>query len=150
MATIGLSKVFILDKYFTELQKFWETERKVQGNVIFSSLPFSLVHISRTDDLLVASARRILELTFIQRLRERGHLGGVARMRLREKTEEEEEEEEVVHGARSGVLFSSPHTRACWTDCLFVVASAAFVSTRFLNNHHCDHHRLRAPPPLSA
>ena len=32
MATIGLSKVFILDKYFTELQKFWETERKVQGN----------------------------------------------------------------------------------------------------------------------
>ena len=31
MATIGLSKVFILDKYFTELQKFWETERKVQG-----------------------------------------------------------------------------------------------------------------------
>ena len=34
MATIGLSKVFILDKYFTELQKFWETERKVQG--IFS------------------------------------------------------------------------------------------------------------------
>jgi dachs protein len=36
MATIGLSKVFILDKYFTELQKFWETERKVQG--ISSSL----------------------------------------------------------------------------------------------------------------
>ena len=33
MATIGLSKVFILDKYFTELQKFWETERKVQGKM---------------------------------------------------------------------------------------------------------------------
>lgn len=31
MATLGLSKVFILDKYFTELQKFWETERKLQG-----------------------------------------------------------------------------------------------------------------------
>ncbi|XP_022237040.1 unconventional myosin-Vb-like [Limulus polyphemus] len=30
MATLGLSKVFILDKYFTELQKFWETERKLQ------------------------------------------------------------------------------------------------------------------------
>ncbi|XP_064477928.1 myosin-I heavy chain-like [Ornithodoros turicata] len=30
MATIGLSKVFILDKYFAELQKFWETERKLQ------------------------------------------------------------------------------------------------------------------------
>ena len=34
MATIGLSKVFILDKYFTELQKFWETERKVQGSAV--------------------------------------------------------------------------------------------------------------------
>ncbi|XP_074028555.1 unconventional myosin-IXb-like dachs isoform X2 [Leptinotarsa decemlineata] len=32
MATLGLSKVFILDKYFTELQKFWETENKVQGD----------------------------------------------------------------------------------------------------------------------
>lgn len=31
MATLGLSKVFILDKYFTELQKFWETEKKLQG-----------------------------------------------------------------------------------------------------------------------
>lgn len=33
MATLGLSKVFILDKYFTELQKFWETEKKLQGEV---------------------------------------------------------------------------------------------------------------------
>ncbi|CAG9855668.1 unnamed protein product [Phyllotreta striolata] len=32
MATLGLSKVFILDKYFTELQKFWETEKKLQGS----------------------------------------------------------------------------------------------------------------------
>ena len=31
MSTLGLSKVFILDKYFTELQKFWETEKKLQG-----------------------------------------------------------------------------------------------------------------------
>ncbi|XKL63274.1 hypothetical protein PGB90_005638 [Kerria lacca] len=30
MATLGLSKVFILDKYFTELQKYWETEKKLQ------------------------------------------------------------------------------------------------------------------------
>ncbi|XP_076338486.1 unconventional myosin-Va-like isoform X2 [Tachypleus tridentatus] len=30
MSTLGLSKVFILDKYFNELQKFWETERKLQ------------------------------------------------------------------------------------------------------------------------
>ena len=29
--TVGLSKVFILDKYFTELQKFWETEKRLQG-----------------------------------------------------------------------------------------------------------------------
>lgn len=33
MATlgIGLSKVFILDKYFNELSKYWETEIKLQG-----------------------------------------------------------------------------------------------------------------------
>lgn len=35
MATLGLSKVFILDKYFTELQKFWETEKKLQGKLSF-------------------------------------------------------------------------------------------------------------------
>lgn len=34
MATLGLSKVFILDKYFTELQKFWETEKKLQGEYL--------------------------------------------------------------------------------------------------------------------
>lgn len=34
MATLGLSKVFILDKYFTELQKFWETEKKLQGELV--------------------------------------------------------------------------------------------------------------------
>lgn len=33
MATLGLSKVFILDKYFTELQKFWDTEKKLQGKL---------------------------------------------------------------------------------------------------------------------
>ena len=32
MATsLGYSKVFILDKYFSELQKFWETEKRLQG-----------------------------------------------------------------------------------------------------------------------
>ncbi|XP_050538527.1 unconventional myosin-IXb isoform X2 [Daktulosphaira vitifoliae] len=30
MTSVGHSKVFILDKYFTELQKFWETEIKLQ------------------------------------------------------------------------------------------------------------------------
>ena len=28
----GMSKVFMLDKYFTELQKFWATEKRLQGN----------------------------------------------------------------------------------------------------------------------
>ena len=28
MATLGLSKVFILDKYFTKLEKVWETKKK--------------------------------------------------------------------------------------------------------------------------
>lgn len=46
MATLGLSKVFILDKYFTELQKFWETEKKLQGE--YSGEIQELVHISRT------------------------------------------------------------------------------------------------------
>ena len=42
MATLGLSKVFILDKYFTELQKFWETEKKLQGTLSLSlSAPLS-------------------------------------------------------------------------------------------------------------
>ncbi|UYV72045.1 Myo20 [Cordylochernes scorpioides] len=29
-STVGLSKVFILDKYFHELQKFWETEKRLK------------------------------------------------------------------------------------------------------------------------
>ena len=32
--TMGTNKVFILDKYFSELQKFWDTEKRLQGNVI--------------------------------------------------------------------------------------------------------------------
>ena len=28
----SISKVFILDKYFNELQKFWDTEKRLQGN----------------------------------------------------------------------------------------------------------------------
>lgn len=30
--TGGMSKVFMLDKYFSELQKFWATEKRLQGN----------------------------------------------------------------------------------------------------------------------
>ncbi|XP_050680896.1 unconventional myosin-Va [Leptidea sinapis] len=43
MATLGLSKVFILDKYFTELQKFWETEKKLQD----ASSSNEAVHLQR-------------------------------------------------------------------------------------------------------
>lgn len=38
MATLGLSKVFILDKYFTELQKYWETEKKLQGKLHYTCI----------------------------------------------------------------------------------------------------------------
>ena len=31
----GMSKVFILDKYFNELQKFWDTEKRLKGKPIF-------------------------------------------------------------------------------------------------------------------
>ncbi|CAH0584003.1 unnamed protein product [Chrysodeixis includens] len=43
MATLGLSKVFILDKYFTELQRFWETEKKLQD----ASSSNEAVHLQR-------------------------------------------------------------------------------------------------------
>jgi hypothetical protein len=51
-SNIGLSKVFILDKYFKELQKFWQTEKMLQGmwiNIInfFSSLFFSFFYASK-------------------------------------------------------------------------------------------------------
>ena len=31
----GMSKVYILDKYFHELQKFWDTEKRLQGKFFF-------------------------------------------------------------------------------------------------------------------
>ena len=31
---VGMSKVFILDKYFNELQKFWDTEKRLKGKQI--------------------------------------------------------------------------------------------------------------------
>ena len=30
-SAVGMSKVFMLDKYFSELQKFWDTEKRMQG-----------------------------------------------------------------------------------------------------------------------
>lgn len=31
--TMGTNKVYILDKYFNELQKFWDTEKRLQGKL---------------------------------------------------------------------------------------------------------------------
>ena len=39
----GMSKVYILDKYFHELQKFWDTEKRLQGKFFFFVFIF-LVH----------------------------------------------------------------------------------------------------------
>ena len=36
----GMSKVYILDKYFHELQKFWETEKRLQGKYLSLGLFF--------------------------------------------------------------------------------------------------------------
>ena len=35
--SVGMSKVFMLDKYFSELQKFWETEKRLQGGTVFTT-----------------------------------------------------------------------------------------------------------------
>lgn len=58
MATLGLSKVFILDKYFTELQKFWETEKKLQGTKLQSD---SIL-------LLILNRSRIFLFSFLKSL----------------------------------------------------------------------------------
>ncbi|CAK1550870.1 unnamed protein product [Leptosia nina] len=65
MATLGLSKVFILDKYFTELQKFWETEKKLQD----ASSSNEAVHLQR----------RLLSLSSeLVTLRNHLHVGGTS------------------------------------------------------------------------
>ena len=35
MAAAAGSKVFILDKYFYELQRFWDAEKKTESRIIF-------------------------------------------------------------------------------------------------------------------
>lgn len=65
MATLGLSKVFILDKYFTELQKFWETEKKLQGAFIYNlshsvEVYLTLCIIARPGSWLAAFFRRYI------------------------------------------------------------------------------------------
>ena len=39
----GMSKVFILDKYFSELQKFWDTEKRLKGKHNFWFYIFILI-----------------------------------------------------------------------------------------------------------
>lgn len=67
MATLGLSKVFILDKYFTELQKFWETEKKLQGAFIYKlsrsfekSAGLTLCFTARSGSSFAAFFRRFI------------------------------------------------------------------------------------------
>lgn len=64
MATLGLSKVFILDKYFAELQKFWETERKLQGEPRLFLVPGGTLetHLPASNCCLdaVSFSRRVL------------------------------------------------------------------------------------------
>ncbi|XP_072390346.1 unconventional myosin-Ia isoform X2 [Diabrotica undecimpunctata] len=69
MATLGLSKVFILDKYFTELQKFWETEKKLQV--------FNLVSDASSSNEAVHLQQRLRSLsTELVTLRNRLHVQG--------------------------------------------------------------------------
>lgn len=70
MATVGLHKRYILDKYFTELQKFWETERKLHGEPSVA-LP---LHTSATKCLLgiiIDSAEHASAVTEISMLLQR-------------------------------------------------------------------------------
>ena len=53
--TLGLSKVFILDKYFSELQKFWETEKRLQGRVKMPS-PLPLIDLTVSVNLILTLA----------------------------------------------------------------------------------------------
>ena len=43
----GMSKVYILDKYFHELQKFWETEKRLQGKYLSLGLFFKAKYTKR-------------------------------------------------------------------------------------------------------
>ena len=45
-SVVGMSKVFMLDKYFTELQKFWDTEKRLQGKLPLL-WPGALFYITR-------------------------------------------------------------------------------------------------------
>ena len=51
---MGTSKVYILDKYFNELQKFWDTEKRLQGNS-HTMLKQQSVKKEKSDQLKVVS-----------------------------------------------------------------------------------------------
>ena len=46
---LGMSKVYILDKYFNELQKFWDTEKKrLQGKKYIFLNRSTLSNVAKT------------------------------------------------------------------------------------------------------
>ena len=57
----GMSKVYILDKYFHELQKFWDTEKRLQGKffffIFFSSFSCVSKYVYVSIHLLVMGGR---------------------------------------------------------------------------------------------
>lgn len=57
-ANIGLSKVFILDKYFKELQKFWETEKKLQGTFFFFEISITSEIYNTTSEMNLNDFRK--------------------------------------------------------------------------------------------
>ena len=68
MATaVGLSKVFILDKYFTELQKFWETERKLQGNLlsIMSTMSTYVIRVFVASVCVSVCEKQVVSLVYL-------------------------------------------------------------------------------------
>ena len=63
--TLGISKVFILDKYFNELQKFWDTEKRLQGkiffhqNIFFRFLRCAIFRLLTTDKIMKMVPRNL-------------------------------------------------------------------------------------------
>ena len=64
--TLGISKVFILDKYFNELQKFWDTEKRLQGKTLQYLSIYS--QNERRQIILFSFTRMLIRIrqTFIQ------------------------------------------------------------------------------------
>ena len=61
----GMSKVFILDKYFNELQKFWDTEKRLKGKqsqIIFFSLVWVFERSENREAFLPSEAINVYSL----------------------------------------------------------------------------------------